>query len=290
MKNNFFFSIIIPTFNRVKKISKAIESILGQSYKNWELIIVDNYSNDGTKELVQSYNSKNIFFYKIKNSGLISRSRNYGIRKSKGEYLAFLDSDDWWDKNKLEIANNYVNKGHKFIYHDHYIYSPNRLLRLRWYNSRSLNPPVYDDLVYNGPAFATSSVVVHKTSFEKIKNFNISKKFIAWEDWDAWLRFAKQTDDFFHIQEKLSYITIDNENFSTEKIKIKNLNSFKNKYLKKNMHIPNWYIYTLVVCYFNCNFYFDVNSLFVKINFIKLNFLQKIKFIFIFLVVKFKLA
>ena len=142
-----------------------------------------------------------------------------------------------------------------------------------------MNPPVYDDLVYNGPAFATSSVVVHKTSFEKIKNFNISKKFIAWEDWDAWLRFAKQTDDFFHIQEKLSYITIDNENFSTEKIKIKNLNSFKNKYLKKNMHIPNWYIYTLVVCYFNCNFYFDVNSLFVKINFIKLNFLQKIKFI-----------
>ena len=290
MKKETFFSIIIPTFKRVKKISKAIDSILAQTYKNWELVIVDNYSNDGTTELVQSYNSKKIFFYTIKNKGLISKSRNYGIERSNGEYLAFLDSDDWWSNNKLELASNYANKGRELIYHDHYIYSPCNLLKLRGFRARSIQSPAYEDLIFNGPAFATSSVIVKKSFLVKIKNFNTSRNLIGWEDWDAWLRLSKKTNNFFHIKKKLSYITIDNENLSTEQIKIKNSNAFKIKYLKNSIHMPNWYVYTLLVCYFKSKFFFEARIILSKIKFNKLNFKQKINLIFIYLSVKFKLV
>ena len=89
---NIYFSIILPTFNRANLIKRAIQSVLDQKFKNWELIIVDNYSNDSTEEIVKNFSKNNIIFTKFKNQGIIAKSRNYGIKLSKGEYLAFLDS------------------------------------------------------------------------------------------------------------------------------------------------------------------------------------------------------
>ena len=114
-------SIIIPTFNRQHKISKAIDSVINQTSNNWEAIIVDNNSNDGTRELVKKYKDKRIKFFEINNKGVISKSRNYGINKSSGEFIAFLDSDDWWSPNKLNFVNRAILAGKKFIYHNHYI-------------------------------------------------------------------------------------------------------------------------------------------------------------------------
>ena len=102
-------SIIIPTFNSAKFLSQTIESALNQTYKNTEIIIVDDNSTDKTVEIIKNYQNKNskIKFYKIKNykktgSGSGSKPRNFGIKKSKGKYIAFLDSDDLWEKNKLQ--------------------------------------------------------------------------------------------------------------------------------------------------------------------------------------------
>ena len=113
-----FFSIIIPTFNRDKFIKKAINSVLNQTFKSWEIIIVDNNSKDNTEKITTEIKDNRIKFYKISNNGIIARSRNYGIEKSLGKYLAFLDSDDWWKKNKLELCYKEILKGKKFIYHN----------------------------------------------------------------------------------------------------------------------------------------------------------------------------
>ena len=93
-------SIIIPTSNRIKELRKALESVFHQTYKNWEIVIIDNYSNDGTDEYIRNLNEKRVIYKKYKNEGIIGASRNKGINYSEGFYLAFLDSDDWWEKNK----------------------------------------------------------------------------------------------------------------------------------------------------------------------------------------------
>ena len=96
IKKQNFFSVIIPTYNMLKFLKIAIKSVTKQRYKNFEIIIVDNFSSDGTDKYVKSLKNKKIKFYKIKNHGVIGKSRNIGIKKSKGEWVAFLDADDEW--------------------------------------------------------------------------------------------------------------------------------------------------------------------------------------------------
>ena len=83
------------------ELKRAVNSVLDQSFKNWELIVIDNFSKDNTKKMIQNFKNSKIKFFQIKNKGIIARSRNFGIKKSKGEYLAFLDSDDFWIKNNF---------------------------------------------------------------------------------------------------------------------------------------------------------------------------------------------
>ena len=100
-EQNILFTIVIPTFNRSHMIDKAIESILNQEYKKFEVIIIDDGSKDNTKEVVSSYEDDRIKYYYQKNKGR-SSARNHGIQKSKGEYICFLDDDDYYYPNFLE--------------------------------------------------------------------------------------------------------------------------------------------------------------------------------------------
>src|SRR5688572_27262369 len=99
---NSLISVVIPTFNRAHLISEAIESVLAQSYPNWELIIVDDGSTDETQSLIRNFSDTRIRYFRIEHSGSFGTVRNFGIQASKGEYIAFLDSDDIWDPMKLE--------------------------------------------------------------------------------------------------------------------------------------------------------------------------------------------
>ena len=104
-------SVIIPTYNRAELLKRAAQSVLAQTYKDFELIIVDDGSTDNTKEIVESLNDSRIVYVYQKNAGACV-ARNNGIEHAKGEYIAFHDSDDVWHSNKLElqmqalIANN----------------------------------------------------------------------------------------------------------------------------------------------------------------------------------------
>ena len=98
-----FFSIVIPTYNRADLLSRCIDSIIEQTFSDFEIIIVDNYSNDETKELVEQYKSRDtrIKFIQEHNNGIIAHSRNVGVKAAVGEYIAFLDSDDEWKPEHL---------------------------------------------------------------------------------------------------------------------------------------------------------------------------------------------
>ena len=111
--NEYFISIIIPTYNSEKYISDTLNSVFLQSYKNFEVIIVDDYSSDGTLNIINEFllTKNNIKLFRLKkNFGGPAKPRNIGIKNSNGNLIAFLDSDDLWDSRKLEKQVNFIKK------------------------------------------------------------------------------------------------------------------------------------------------------------------------------------
>ncbi|KJQ88656.1 MULTISPECIES: glycosyltransferase family 2 protein [Vibrio] len=116
MQNNEdVVSIIMPTYNSEQTVVESIQSVLSQTYKNWELIIVDDRSTDNTWQVIQTYADKydNIHVHQNKKNQGAGASRNFAIEKAKGRFIAFLDSDDLWTEDKLAeqipfmLENNY---------------------------------------------------------------------------------------------------------------------------------------------------------------------------------------
>jgi glycosyltransferase involved in cell wall biosynthesis len=106
-----FISIILPVYNRQNYIERAIDSVLNQSYKEWELIIVDDGSNDSSASLIETYKTQSTrikTFYQDHQSS--SAARNNGIKNSKGDIITFIDSDDEYKENHLELRLDYLNE------------------------------------------------------------------------------------------------------------------------------------------------------------------------------------
>lgn len=113
-------SIIMPSWNTARWIGESIESVINQTYENWELIIVDDCSTDNTDEVVESYNDKRIQYLKnIENCGA-AITRNRAISQANGEWIAFLDSDDLWRPEKLEKMIDFMSSNnYSFAYHNY---------------------------------------------------------------------------------------------------------------------------------------------------------------------------
>ena len=99
---NSLISIIMNCHNGEKFLIKSIQSILNQSYKKWELIFWDNNSQDNSKEIALSFKDKRIKYFKTSKLSKLYHARNLAVRKAKGEYISFLDTDDWWAPNFLK--------------------------------------------------------------------------------------------------------------------------------------------------------------------------------------------
>jgi glycosyltransferase involved in cell wall biosynthesis len=110
MRENELVSIIVPTYNRAHLIGETIQSVINQTYKNWELIIVDDGSEDDTVSVIKNFTHPRITYFNIEHCGLLGKVRNHGIKHSQGKYIAFLDSDDLWIPGKLQIQVDLLNK------------------------------------------------------------------------------------------------------------------------------------------------------------------------------------
>lgn len=208
-------SVIIPTYNRGHCLARALKSVLDQTYVNWEAIIVDNHSTDNTDEVLARFDDSRIKYFQVHNHGVIAVSRNLGIQKSKGEIIAFLDSDDWWYKTKLEVCINQMADNLDVVYHRLAISSrSDRVLLRKSIRSWQVKRPVVKDLLIRGNALATSSVVVRKGLFDKIGGMNESEFMIGSEDYNAWLCIAMATDRFKFLPEILGYYQIHEKGYS----------------------------------------------------------------------------
>lgn len=174
-----------------------------QTTKNFEVIVVDDGSTDNTCDIIKSYDKHlNLKYQYQANWGGPAKPRNTGILLSRGEWACFLDSDDWWYPNKLEVISTYLSRA-DVLYHDLDIYTTKGKKLFRKSIGRRVASPVFIDLIVNGNAISNSSAVVKKTLLEKVGGLCEDKNLIAVEDYDLWLMLAKITESFYYIPSSL---------------------------------------------------------------------------------------
>lgn len=200
-----FFSVVIPTFNQSIFLEKALKSVFVQTYKNFEVIVIDNNSTDKTPTVIKKYGKK-IIYKKINNNGIIAKSRNAGIKIAKGKWIAFLDSDDYWHKNKLSlIYRQAVNSKLSVICHSEWwIYKQTNKIKYCSYGPYEEN--FYEKLILYGNRFSTSASTVNKNFLNEQKIlFDEKKSFISSEDYSFFLNLAKKKANFLFLYNPLGY-------------------------------------------------------------------------------------
>tara|TARA_Y100001958_G_C21245691_1_gene575552 strand:+ start:1268 stop:2161 length:894 start_codon:yes stop_codon:yes gene_type:complete len=289
------FSIIMPNYNSLF-IERAIKSVIDQTFNIWELIIIDNYSENFPDKLLERFNDKRINFYKFRNNNNIAKSRNYGITKAKYDWIAFLDSDDVWEPKKLiEVKKVLDKKNFDLIYHAMY-YLPKSLgfIKKKISNlSNYIEEPIFDTLVKNGNGIANSSVVVKKEKLINIDLISEKNEKFSWEDFDCWLRLALKKNKFYFINKSLGYIWTGSGRVSNDRQLYTNSKNFIKVYknsitdiLGKTNKRPMW------ILYIYANYFFKKKQYFKSFYFMKCvkekSFKLKIKYIIAQLMIFFK--
>lgn len=220
MQNNSpIFSIIVTTYNRLDLLKRCLDSIKSQTYKKFEVIVYDDGSTDGTREFFESHleaiqkDFPSFQYIWKENWGGPARGRNYGLGIAKGEWISFLDSDDWWKDNRLE---NLLSKIHcaDVIYHElAFMNSQGEMNKTT--NGRELGKPAIVDLLVNGNCLSNSATIFKKSFIEKTGLVSENHKVQAIEDYDLWLRLAKQDANFLYLSDVLGYYWVGEDNIST---------------------------------------------------------------------------
>ena len=272
-KNNFpVVSVIVTTFNRKNMLKATIESILNQTFSQFELLIVDNFSNYDFINFINSFNDSRIKSFQNNNNGIIAVNRNFGIKKSVGKYIAFCDDDDYWDKNKLfdqikvfqsfdtilvsslalnfGAETNFFSKNYGFLY-----------------NRIKLD---YKSLLISNP-IVLSSTLIKSEVLKKVGGFSEDKNLIAVEDYDLYLRIF-DLGNFVLIKKFLIYYRFHAGSVSKSGIddKYRKQKLFKIRGIKKQIDPKDKYEIR----------FFNENLIFILINnFIQFFLIYKIKFL-----------
>jgi len=203
----------MPVFNGEKYLSSSVESVLGQTYVNIELLLIDDGSTDSTYKIGESFaqRDKRIRFFSIENRGRAG-ARNFAIDAAEGSYIAFLDADDFWFEDKLEkqMAIFSENSEIKLVYSQReWVDSDGNAIS--GYESHNLpSGKIFEQLI-EGNYLCTSTVCVDIDVVRSVGGFDQSKKFTNCQDYDLWLR-ASLLGEFFGIDDKLTYYRIHDSN------------------------------------------------------------------------------
>lgn len=209
---NIVISIITPSYNSAQYIGRTIDSILQQTYKNWELLIIDDCSKDNSLEVIQSYANQDSRIKLIcleKNSGA-AVARNTGIEHASGRFIAFLDSDDTWHPEKIEkqvqfmLSNNFA-----FTYTEYHRVDENGNFRGSIYTPSKIN--------YNGllkTCVIGCLTVMYDTHMLGKVYFPLIRKR---QDWALWLKILKKVDYAYCLNKDLASYTIRSESISANK-------------------------------------------------------------------------
>ena len=207
-------SIIMPAYNAEKYIEESIKSVCNQTYENWELLIINDCSNDSILQIVQKFSvqDKRIKYFNQDSNQGVAEARNRGFKESKGEYIAFLDSDDLWEKEKLEkqikfMENNKIN----FSFTNYIKVSDEGNFIKKVYCPEKLN---YKEAL-KGNKIGCLTVVIRKSSLN-----NVFMPKLKHEDYATWLQVLKKGNTAYCLQEFLAKYRTGSKSLSSNKFKV----------------------------------------------------------------------
>ena len=224
-------SIIIPVYNSSKHIEECINSVINQTYKNLEIIIVNDKSIDNSLSIINSFKDKRIKIINLKENSGVSTSRNKGVEVSTGELICFLDSDDYWNKEKIEKQVKFI-KNKAFIYSDYEYLKKGKRKRVKVPKTIT-----YKQALKNTTIF-TSTVMFNMKYLNKEDIYmpNIKRG----QDSSTWWKVLKKVNIAYGMNEVLSIYRIEGKSLSSNKIralkrtwnilKLEDINFFKRIY------------------------------------------------------------
>lgn len=212
-------SVVIPTYNSSQFITKTLDSLKVQTFKNFEVIVINDGSRDKTEERILKYISSNpdlsIKLINQTNKG-IAGARNMGVKKSQAQYIAFLDHDDAWYPEKLEKSYRILlaQPEVSVVCHDEYmrdVANANKIIRRLRYGPYVKN--MFRKLLFKGNCLSTSAVVIRKEAILETGLFNERPEYSTVEDYDLWMRISKKHRIYF-LSEVLGEYIINDRNAS----------------------------------------------------------------------------
>lgn len=199
-----FFSIIIPTYNRENSVIRALESILAQTYQDFEVLVVDDGSTDQTEQAIKAIQDSRIHFFRTENFG-VAHARNIGISNAKGTYVAFLDSDDLMESFHLQTAFDFIQtKKTPEILHLNFLWG----FVDRSNAKKNRLPKHLPTDIFNGCSLHVNCVFI-KNKIARLYLFNESRALMFAEDWDFFIKLAIRYP--IYLLDKPSTYLIDHE-------------------------------------------------------------------------------
>ena len=213
MKNKV--SVVIPTFNSSNTVKRTIESVLNQTHENFEILITDDNSTDNTILIIKKYLKKhdNIKLFCLNVNQGAGYARNFSINKASGDYIAFLDSDDYWYPNKLEVQIQFMKK--RKI---HFTYSSYDVIDEvgKKINKINAKPKIdYIDILRNN-YLGCLTVIYDVNYFGKLYMPKLRKR----QDWCLWIDVIKKNGTVYGIKDSLGAYLVHKKSLSSNKIKL----------------------------------------------------------------------
>ena len=197
-----FVTIIVPTYNQAPLLRKALESVRQQTVLNWEAEIINNFSDDDTVSIVEGFKDSRFKLTNFKNDGIIAASRNKGIEAARGDWVAFLDSDDLWRPEKLDRCLAAISDESEILSHREETFQNGEVISVSPHYKKSAAE--YRSLLFKGNCFSPSATVVRKSLLAKVGGFSVDPAITTCEDYDLWLRLAQTGAKVQFIDDVLS--------------------------------------------------------------------------------------
>ncbi len=195
------FSVVIPSYNCANQLANALESVCRQTCGDFEVLISDS-SSDHTRQVIEGFSGKlDIKYFWEESRGGPAGPRNTCVKAARGEYIAFLDADDWWYPDKLAAVKKQLDRyAPDVLYHGLDIYKGDGRKGRGQVKTRKLKKPIFSDLMKNTNTLFTSAVVARKEIIQRAGGFREGD---ILEDFDLWLRISRFTEKFHFMPRAL---------------------------------------------------------------------------------------
>lgn len=188
-------SVVIPVYNRTWELRRALQSLADQSFRNFEVIVCDDGSTVDVQSVVDSFaGSLRLQFRRIDNSGGPARPRNVATRMASGEWISFLDSDDWWDSDRMGVVAAALGQDVDLLYHPLRVVTSSDVPRRRIHPKslgRALRGEPLRDMALFGNPIPNSAAVVRRKLLDSVGGMCEDRRLVAFEDFDTWLQLVE---------------------------------------------------------------------------------------------------